>query len=45
MPRADRGARNINTKVRDLVADLEREETLKRLQGREQILLRFSRFF
>ena len=29
----------------DLVADLEREETLKRLQGREQILLRFSRFF
>lgn len=23
MPRADRGARNINTKVRDLVADLE----------------------
>ena len=29
----------------DLVGDLEREETLKRLQGREQILLRFSRFF
>jgi len=29
----------------DLVADLEREETLKRLQGREQVLLRFSRFF
>ncbi|MCY4481502.1 MAG: hypothetical protein OXC12_01380 [Spirochaetaceae bacterium] len=23
MPRADRGARNVNTKVRDLVADLE----------------------
>ncbi len=29
----------------DIVADLEREETLNRLQGREQILLRFSRFF
>ena len=29
----------------DLVADIEREETLKRLQGREQVLLRFSRFF
>lgn len=29
----------------DIVANLEREETLRRLQGREQILLRFSRFF
>ena len=29
----------------DIVADLEREETLNRLIGREQILLRFSRFF
>ena len=29
----------------DIVADLEREETLNRLQGREQVLLRFSRFF
>ena len=29
----------------DLVADLEREETLRRLQAREQILLRFSKFF
>jgi hypothetical protein len=29
----------------DIVADIEREETLRRLQGREQVLLRFSRFF
>jgi hypothetical protein len=29
----------------DIVADLEREKTLRRLQGREQLLLRFSRFF
>jgi hypothetical protein len=29
----------------DIVADLEREQTLRRLQGREQLLLRFSRFF
>lgn len=29
----------------DLVADLEREETLRRLQAREQVLLRFSKFF
>ncbi|MFP6591858.1 MAG: hypothetical protein VCE12_15180 [Candidatus Latescibacterota bacterium] len=29
----------------DIVANLEREETLRRLQGGEQILLRFSRFF
>lgn len=29
----------------DVVADLEREQTLRRLQGREQVLLRFSRFF
>ncbi len=29
----------------DIVANLEREETLRRLQGREQVLLRFSRFF
>jgi len=29
----------------DIVADLEREQALRRLQGREQLLLRFSRFF
>jgi hypothetical protein len=29
----------------DIVADIEREEALRRLQGREQVLLRFSRFF
>ena len=28
----------------DIVADFEREETLKRLQARQQILLRFSKF-
>lgn len=28
----------------DLVADFEREETLKRLQSRQQVLLRFSKF-
>ena len=29
----------------DLVADLQRQEGLRRITGREQILLRFSRFF
>jgi hypothetical protein len=29
----------------DLVADLERNSTLDDTQGREQVLLRFSRFF
>lgn len=29
----------------DIVADIERTETLRRRQGREQVLLRFSRFF
>ena len=29
----------------DLVADLERNQTLDDTQGREQVLLRFSRFF
>lgn len=29
----------------DIVADIERDEALRRLQGREQVLLRFSRFF
>ena len=29
----------------DIVADIEREQILRRLQGREQFLLRFSRFF
>ena len=29
----------------DIVADIEREDTQRRLLGREQILLRFSRFF
>lgn len=29
----------------DIVADIEREQALRRLLGREQLLLRFSRFF